>query len=394
MHIALISHEYPPYIFGGIGSFAKNLACGLSKCGVTVTVLSGYPTSGVHSKKNGLYKEIDNGVTVLRYPYPNLPPRHTIFQLANFKTLAKCIENLNADVIHGQSGSIFPLLPYLKGVAPIIVTFHSSPKVEKMISCYSINRGGSFRDFWTYVVSYPIWAYTFRKELYNSNLAIAVSESLVSELLDEMGNSNKNMIQEIHNGIDIEMLDREYGIIDENEESNKTILFAGRLYWRKGALNLIKLAYLLQKKNSQYRIIVHGEGPLLDGIKNRIRELELSNIELKGFTSRTELVRSMRKSRFIFVPSFYEACPMILLESMCLGKIPLTLDLPFSREFTDNGRYGLLSNTISGIADKLSTLMTESDIDDFSNRIKQFARIKYDIKKVSIQYLNSYKSLC
>jgi len=38
----------------------------------------------------------------------------------------------------------------------------------------------------------------------------------------------------------------------------------------------------------------------------------------------------------------HEACPMVLLESMCLGKIPLMPRLPFSSELTDGGKYGIL----------------------------------------------------
>jgi glycosyltransferase involved in cell wall biosynthesis len=395
MHVALLSHEYPPYIFGGIGTFMKNLARGLSRCGVKVTVISGYPASKMYLLRHGVDEESDNGVTILRFPYPNIPPRHTMFQLANLKRLYKSIEDIDVDVIHGQGGSTFPSLLNLKNLAPLVVTFHSSPKAEKAISCYSFLRGGSFGDFWTYVIGYPAWSYTFREELCNSHLAVAVSKTVMSDLLEEMGETHREKIREIHNGIDLETLDREYANIEDDiEESDSTILFAGRMFWRKGILNLVKLAYLLQKEKSNFRIVVHGGGPLLGRMRSRIRSLGLTNIELKGFTSKAQLMRSMKRSRFVIVPSFYEACPMILLESMCLGKIPIMFNLPFALEFTECGRYGILAKDIRTLVDKLKTAYIESDLLSFSDRVKHFARRKYDIRTISLRYLDVYRSAC
>jgi len=395
MHVALLSHEYPPYIFGGIGTFMKNLAYGLSRCGVKVTVISGYPATKMYLLRYGADEESDNGITVLRLPYPNIPPRHTMFQLANLKRLYKNIDDIDVDVIHGQGGSTFPSLFNLRNLAPLVVTFHTSPQAEKVISCYSSLRGGSFRDFWTYVIGYPAWSYTFREELRNSNLAVAVSKTVMSDLLEEMGETYREKLREIHNGIDIETLEREYATIEEDvEESDNTILFAGRMFWRKGVLNLVKLAYLLQKEKSNFRIVAHGDGPLLGRMRSRIRSLGLTNIELKGFTSKAQLLRSMKRSRFVIVPSLYEACPMILLESMCLGKIPVMFNLPFALEFTERGKYGILAKDMRTLVDKLKTASIESDLPSFSDRVKHFARRKYDIRTISLRYLDVYRSAC
>jgi glycosyltransferase involved in cell wall biosynthesis len=395
MHVALLSNEYPPFIFGGIGTFAKNLAYGLSKCGVKVTVISGYPSYKRYLTRHGVEIQSENGITILRYAYPNIPPRHTAFQLANFRSLYDSIREIDADVIHGQSGSTFPLLLKLKNFVPVVTTFHTSPKAEKSISCYSLSRGGSFKDIWTYVIGYPFWSYTFREELQNSTLAIAVSKTLKSDLLDEMGQAFTNRIQEIHNGIDVETLDKEYSGADESvEDADRTILFAGRMFWRKGVLNIVQLAYWLQKNHSDFKIIAHGDGPLLNTLRCKIRDFGLTNVELRGFTSKKQLIKSMKSSRFVVVPSYYEACPMILLESMCLGKIPIMLDLPFAQEFTDCGRYGILSNGIRDLASKLERASGAMDIDNLSNDIRCFARAKYDIKKISLNYIKAYQKAC
>ena len=41
--IAILANEYPPFIFGGIGTFTQNLSQALARQGVDVVVIAGYP---------------------------------------------------------------------------------------------------------------------------------------------------------------------------------------------------------------------------------------------------------------------------------------------------------------------------------------------------------------
>lgn len=393
MHAVLLSVEYPPFIYGGTGTFVKNLAIGLCREGVRVTVISGYPVPP-NVKRVETNEEKDAELNVIRFPYFNIHPKDAIFQLQNFKKIYETIKNINPDVIHGQGLSTFPALIKLKSLAPLIVTFHSSPKAEKTMGVYSLLRGGSFNDFWTSVIGYPAWSFICREELRNSKMAVAVSGNLMSELLEEMGETYREKICEIHNGVDIEMLDREYrSVEDEVEETNDTILFAGRLVWGKGALNLIKIAYLLQKEKLDLKLIVHGDGPFFKILKRKVQDFGLTNVELKGFASGAPFMRSMRRSRFVIIPSYHEACPMILLESMCLGKIPVMFNLPFSVEFTENGKYGIMAKDTKDMVEQLRIAYTKFDLKSYSDKVKDFARRKYNIENMSLRYLNLYKAL-
>jgi glycosyltransferase involved in cell wall biosynthesis len=318
MEVIIIGHDYPPYLFGGIGTFVHDLAKGLSRRGVKVHVITGYNEPLRSTGNFGFQRSTDGKVDVLRFPYPSIPPNQTVFQLWNLKKMMKIIQNFNVDIIHGQCGSTYPALSNLKRKAPVLVTFHSSPMMEKTASAQSIFRGGSATDFWKFLVGYPAWYFPFKKELQYSDAAVAVSKALKSELLKEMGEKYSEKIRCIHNGIDIQSLDKEYEEAGTDiVESEKVILFAGRLYWRKGALNMIRLAYLLQKNKTNFKIIIHGTGPLANKMEEYIRSLGLKNITLRGFTTKSQLMKSMRHCKFVAIPSFYEACPMILLESMC-----------------------------------------------------------------------------
>ncbi|MEM2129454.1 MAG: glycosyltransferase family 4 protein [Candidatus Bathyarchaeia archaeon] len=391
-----MSHEYPPFIYGGIGTFAYNLAKGLSKINLKVTVISGYPTSNMlctpHPRKHLL--EDENSVKVLRFPYPNVPPRHTMFQLSNFKQLSKIINEINPDVIHGQSGSTFPLLTFLGNTYPLVVTFHTSLMAQRTLSAYSLLRGGSWRDFLTYVIGYPAWLLTFKKELERSRLAVSVSKNLKLDLLSELGEAYDEKIHIIHNGIDIESLDKAYRKETTLETNNNEILFAGRLFWGKGALTIIKLAHLIQKNNLNFKIVIHGEGPLLKKLKFAVYAYKLTNIELKGFANKAQLIRSIKLCKYVLIPSFYEACPMILLESMCLGKVPVMFNLPYAREFTENGEYGILAKNVEDMVLKIKTIAKQNLLEHLGQKIQSYARKKYDINEIAKKYSQLYKLAC
>jgi 1,4-alpha-glucan branching enzyme len=394
MEVVLLNHDYPPYIFGGVGTFMHELAKGLVRKGVKVHVITGYNVPPSSLRHFRFRRKMEDSVDVQRFPYPDIAPRHTVFQIWNLKRISESFRNLDVDVIHGQCTATYPLMRFLKKKAPILVTFHTSPLMEKIGSAQSALRGGSLRDIWTYLLGYPAYHFAFLKELEYSDAVITVSKSLKSEILLEMGEKYAEKIQYIYNGIDLNSLDEEYKEVEaEFPESEKTILFAGRLFWRKGALSLVKLAYILQKKNTKFKIIVHGTGPLFSKMQKLIHSLNLKNIQLKGFTTKSQLLKSMRQSKFVAIPSTYEACPMILLESMCLGKIPLLLNRPFSWELTEGGKYGILGDGIKSLANQLMTFEDGHSLSLISNDIRTFARSKYNIENLTSKYIEAYRNL-
>jgi glycosyltransferase involved in cell wall biosynthesis len=317
-----------------------------------------------------------------------------MFQLVNYKQLSKTVESLDANIVHGQSGSTFPVLLSLKHLLPVVVTFHSSPRLQMISSLKSLTRGGSIQDFFTYDLGYPVWKYTFKKEFQESTANVAVSETLMSELSQEIGDGRKSFLC-IRNGVDLEMLDNAWENVRSNEENDPVILFGGRLFWNKGVFNLLRLAYLLQKRpNLNLRIAIYGSGPLYQTILHEIQRLGLTNVELKPFATRTEFISSMKRAMFVAVPSFYEACPMVLLECMCMGKIPLLFNVPFAREFTQDGKYGILANSVQDMVKKVESLRHSGYIDKLGSEIRSFSRKNYSINVTASRYELLYKELC
>jgi len=208
------------------------------------------------------------------------------------------------------------------------------------------------------------------------------------------GKENGNFLY-IRNGVDVEKLQREYSNSSHDTvDRDPTIIFGGRLYWTKGVLHLLKLAYLLRKRhNFNWKIMIYGRGPLDAQIKRRISDYCLNNVIVYGLVDRDKFISAMKKATFVVVPSLNEACPMVLIESMCLGKIPIMFNLPYALEFTDNGKYGKLANSIEDMATLIESTYRNTDIKNFEREIKRFATKKYNILNVASKYMDIYKEL-
>jgi glycosyltransferase involved in cell wall biosynthesis len=316
------------------------------------------------------------------------------FQVLNLQRLRDALRNIQGEVIHGQGGSTFPASIVLRGLARIVVTFHGSPEANKTIGIHSLTRGGGPGDFWTYVLGYPVWSFSFRMELAQSTASVAVSKSLRSELLAEMGRGYSGKLRTIHNGIDLDQLDRRYERFGSGvEEYGDTILFAGRLFWVKRPLDLVRMAALFRREKRDLKLIVHGTGPLLGKIRSDVKGLGLRNIRIEGFSELGELMRNMKRCSFVVLPSVWEACPMIILEAMCLGKIPVMLDLPYARELTNDGEYGILANDADDMVRRINAVCDGGNLEGLQKKIRSYARAKFNAEMMARQYLRLYDKI-
>jgi glycosyltransferase involved in cell wall biosynthesis len=102
----------------------------------------------------------------------------------------------------------------------------------------------------------------------------------------------------------------------------------------------------------------------------------------------------MMDATFVLIPSFYEAAPMALLESMCMGKIPVMFNLPYSREFTENGKYGILADNVEDMANKIRAIYQGGSISAVESKIRDFARRNFSMARTAQAYSRLYKRVC
>ncbi len=111
--------------------------------------------------------------------------------------------------------------------------------------------------------------------------------------------------------------------------------YVGRLSREKGVESLLEAA-----SGEQYKLVVVGDGPLLDDLR---KIYEGKNIEFLGRRGSEEVVDLLRHARFSIMPSIcYDNNPLGVIESLCAGTPVVGARIGGIPELIEPGKTGLI----------------------------------------------------
>ena len=178
-----------------------------------------------------------------------------------------------------------------------------------------------------------------------------------------------NKIQIIQNGIDLSNLN--FNIKNIN---NIKIGFVGRWSAEKRPLIFLEIAKEISKKIPSVQFFIAGTG-----MKSNLDKIKNSNVEFLGeISDNNTLSRLYEELHIIIMPSVYEGFPMVIMESMAHGVIPITTDVGGINEHIMNGENGIL----------ISDGNEEKIVFDFINAIELLI---IDNKKMEIMSKNAFE---
>ncbi|OBR89891.1 D-inositol 3-phosphate glycosyltransferase [Clostridium ragsdalei P11] len=118
------------------------------------------------------------------------------------------------------------------------------------------------------------------------------------------------------------------------------ILFVGRLVKGKGTSLLLEA---LKRVNGDYKLLIAGDGPELENVKQKVNELDLSSkVEFLGFLQREELTKHYASSNLFVLPTLNDCFGLVILEAMCAG-------LPVISTIYAGGAPDLIDEGVSGM---------------------------------------------
>jgi glycosyltransferase involved in cell wall biosynthesis len=360
LKVVLISHEFPPFFFGGVGAHCYNLAYNLAKTGTHVTVLAG-------GSKEIEIKKMNNRLEVIRLPYFDFPSRPFWFQIRNFQVFSKLLNNY--DVIHvvdAQSG-VLPIYIAKKLKKPVVTSIHSVPPIftlKNLVYCPlgDISMGDIGLDFF----ENPLRTFATKFCLLNSSHVIFCGLYALEKAKTYLGIGIQKPTV-IYNGISFGEIKHYLSSYDDNIAEGAKIVFMGRLFYFKGLVHLMRALALLKKDLKQFSVEIFGEGPLQNKIAKLASSLGLNNeVHLRGFLNdRSKLLKEIMEAKVVVLPSLHEVGPSIAaLEAMACKKPVLAFDRPFTREFIVSMQNGLLAKPydVDDFAKKLYLLLTDTEL--------------------------------
>ncbi len=309
MRIGIVSDVFYPYLLGGAErrywEIARRLARDHEVHAFTMR-WHGAPMEG----------EVD-GVRIHRLNVPRglySGGRRSIWEALRFTAalFPPSLRDWNFDVIDANQFPLLPLFPSKlmasKNRCPLVATWHEV-----------------WGEYWyEYMGSRLSGAIGKGIERVSSRLPdkiIAVSEKTKEGLVEGLG-LPPGRISIVPNGVDLELISS----IEVEKEENK-IVYAGRLLPHKNVDALIRAMPEVLKEIPDAKLTIVGEGPMRERLTRLSRELKIApNVQFLGDIDYRDVLREMRSSSLLVLPSVREGFGTVLIEAMAARTPVLAVD--------------------------------------------------------------------
>ncbi len=300
-HIALLTREYPPEVYGGAGTHVEYLTRELRHLTEVSVHCWGAPRTepGVTSHQPW---------TALSEPKPESA---TLQAISIDLAMAAAVKG--ADLVHSHTwyANLGGHLAKLMWSIPHVMTIHS---LEPLRPWKAEQLGGG----------YALSMFCERTAIESADAVIAVSRGVRDDVMNCYPAVNPDRIHVIHNGIDPEIyrpqpspetLNR-FGI----DLSRPFALFNGRITRQKG-LTLLLAAAL--KLDPQYQLVIVASSPdtpeiaaEVAALAGRVSAERGDLIWIDHFIAREDLIHLHSHASVFVCPSIYEPFGLVILEAM------------------------------------------------------------------------------
>lgn len=378
LKITYFSWEYPPAIWGGLGTFVYEITKKIVQKGNTVTVYA------LNDRNKLKTSEKQNGLEIYRPKLVDLTSTYSLF--AN-QDLVSWEENFKffSDVINYNTSSASHLINNRvkenKETYDIIdahdwlgiiggMTVKQELDIPLMFHVHSTETGRSLGGGSQTIKEIEL------RGAQTADCIITVSYAM-KEHLKSLGYPEEK-IRVCWNGVDPEKynpnnvttdskmaLKKKYNIKDDET----MLFFIGRLVTVKGVDNLLRAMLDVIKEHPKTKLVILGIGDLEDEIKTYSKKSKLKdNLILRSeFVSEEERILHYATADIVVLPSLYEPFGIVCTEAMSMEK-PVVVGA--------RGTNGMREQVIASGKDQCGIHINPYDANDISWGIKQVLKTK------------------
>lgn len=390
-NIALVCHEYPPYMIGGVGAHTYNLSRFLAKRRISTTVFCGL-------SKTPKKERINDYLTLIRLPFLDIPLRAYWFQIRNYHLLLKQLPQY--DVVHAINPQSSAICVLVRNDA-LVTTIHWVPSARARRFFSAPFSEWSFKDLLRHLLEAPLNDVLHQVCFKHAKKIVAVGQNVLDEARLVFDNLNNERVTVIPNGIDFNRIRRIRESIEKNDvENGKYIVFYGRLRWVKGVTYLIKALAELKRRLPHFKAKIIGKGSLRPRLEKMISRLRLGdNVEFLGHLKHhDQVIEQVLGSSVVVLPSLWEAGACIsVLEAMACQKPIIAFDYPFAREAIVNFQNGILVPpcNIHELADKIEILLRDRNLrKKLGQNAFRYAYKNHNWEIIIDEYIKIYQNAC
>lgn len=342
--VLMLAWEYPPRIIGGLARVVWALSHELAELGLDVHVITADHPATPEFELDGKVK-----VHRVKTQTDSSPDFLTWVSKLNFGFLQYAIPLFNEqkfDVIHAHDWMV-------TDAAWVLKTTYNTPLVTTIHATEQGRMGGIHTGLQRYVHQME-WRLT-----YESYRVIVNSQHMVEELRGSF-DLPLNKIDVIPNGVTPENFRIDF---PENEkrafrqsfagESQKIVLYVGRLVNEKGVQVLIDAAPKVIQQYPETQFLIVGTGYFMETLKAQAAYLGITqNVRFLGYVADADLLKLFQISDAVAIPSLYEPFGIVALEGMAAGTPVVVSDVGGLRDFVEHMQNGV--TTYAGNSDSLA----------------------------------------
>jgi glycosyltransferase involved in cell wall biosynthesis len=359
MRVLHLTTEFPPVIYGGLGTALGGLAFASVRAGITVGVLLAgeMGLSGYAGSDSDLAEQSGDGDD--RVQAVTRQGGVTIFHVPSYLPVEAAVRLVRAwkpDVVHLHVYWLWPVARAIQertGV-PLVYHVHSLDRAE-----YEIGHGPSE----------CITQWGVQEEVIASADRVVALTRSESELLSEYCPAVQGRVRIVGNGI--EDSPAASAAVDKCRDTDSPlVLYTGRFVERKGVRELISAVPRVLERAPATRFVLAGGHrncsgadmeywwlpPELKGYRDRIH--------FTGWLTPAQLVNWYLAADVLAVPSWYEPFGMVILEGMLYGLPIVAAEVGGPAEILEHGRTGLLCppKDAGALGDSILALVTDAGL--------------------------------
>lgn len=339
MHICFVCREYIPSLRGGgIASYIKEMAYGLSEKGHKVTVIC----ASDDTRQEASYQ--DGKVNVIRlkggdFYIPEVEKKNDFCKFRIFyrfysyrKKILQAVNKLkDIDIIEVPDfGAEAYFLNKLS--IPIVIRLHTPSLFDRETLGIAHYKGWKRLFYWTDKKELKV----IQQAQYISSCSTSLKKWCVKNLsIDE------KKIHVTYNPVKLSSPIPQK--IFEDNQSTYQIIFAGTISKVKGCADLIEAGRILTEKyHINITLILYGKtGSYAEELKPL--EKKYSWLKIAGKINRDQLIKEYQSADLVCFPSWWDNMPMVCIEAMQAGAIVLGSSSGGMSEIITDGENGFLA---------------------------------------------------
>lgn len=380
MKVAFITFEYPPFIIGGAGTYAKNISENLAKLGHEVFVF----TPDIYNIKNGKKKNL-NIVRIKMNKFFPLKALQFWFKLR--KEIKKFEKDKKFDIIHINGISYFSLKMRITNASQTVFIHH--PIKDTIVN----DNLGFFARILHFRGEDGFLILKAEDHIIKSSDKIIVPSKFTKNNLLSHYKLNSSLITVIHEGISCDNFKE--ALVSPLKESDFILLFVGRVDDHRKGLDILLDAFrIVSQKFEDVKLIIVGSGNNKKVVKLS-EKLNIQNrILFTGFVDESTLKSYYNICDIYVTPSRLEGFGLTILEAMAAGKSVIGFRVGSIPELIKNYKNGVLIDKVNAeaLANGICYLL-ENSVHWDKKEIQRFVKENYNWKKAAIEHEKCFETI-